>query len=82
MRSKIFLIAIVIFLVCLLLEQLKRTKKEGLDKLSIGGLSVAIIGVVIVLISSIFVFKVLISAFSLMILAMIKKYLHIKACLQ
>ena len=54
MRSKIFLIAIVIFLVCLLLEQLKRTKKEGLDKLSIGGLSVAIIGVVIVLISSIF----------------------------
>ena len=55
MRSKIFLIAIVIFLVCLLLEQLKRTKKEGLDKLSIGGLSVAIIGVVIVLISSIFV---------------------------
>ena len=36
MRSKIFLIAIVIFLVCLLLEQLKRTKKEGLDKLSIG----------------------------------------------
>lgn len=57
MRSKIFLIAIVIFLVCLLLEQLKRTKKEGLDKLSIGGLSVAIIGVVIVLISSIFVQK-------------------------
>ena len=55
MRSKIFLIAIVIFLVCLLLEQLKRTKKEGLDKLSIGGLSVAIIGVVIILISSIFV---------------------------
>lgn len=55
MRSKIFFIAIVIFLVCLLLEQLKRTKKEGLDKLSIGGLSVAIIGVVIVLISSIFV---------------------------
>lgn len=55
MRSKFFLIAIVIFLVCLLLEQLKRTKKEGLDKLSIGGLSVAIIGVVIVLISSIFV---------------------------
>lgn len=55
MRSKIFLIAIVIFLVCLLLEQLKRTKKESLDKLSIGGLSVAIIGVVIVLISSIFV---------------------------
>ena len=57
MRSKIFLIAIVIFLVCLLLEQLKRTKKEGLDKLSIGGLSVAIIGVVIVLISSIFMQK-------------------------
>lgn len=33
----------------------EKNKKEGLDKLSIGGLSVAIIGVVIVLISSIFV---------------------------
>lgn len=79
MRSKIFLIAIVIFLVCLLLEQLKRTKKEDLDKLSIGGLSVAIIGVVIVLISSIFIYKKKVER---MILSMIKKYLHIKACLQ
>lgn len=51
----LFLIAIIIVLICILLEQFTRAKKDGLDKLGIIGLSLSIIGIVIVLISSLFI---------------------------
>lgn len=51
----LFLIAIFIVLICILFEQFTRAKKDGLDKLGIIGLSLSIIGIVIVLISSLFI---------------------------
>lgn len=51
----LFLIAIIIVLICILLEQLTRAKKDGLDRLGIIGLSLSVIGIVIVLISSFFI---------------------------
>ncbi len=51
----LFLIAIIIVLICILLEQFTRVKKDGLDKLGIIGLSLSVIGIVIVLISSLFI---------------------------
>lgn len=54
MKNVILLIAIVIVFICILLEQLTRVKKDGLDKLGIIGLSMSIIGITAVLISSFF----------------------------
>ena len=55
MENRGLLIALVICFVCLWLEQVTREKKETLDKFIILGLSMSIIGIVIVLISSFFV---------------------------
>lgn len=50
----LFLIAIIIVF-CILFEQFTRAKKDGLDRLGIIGLSLSVIGIVIVLISSFFI---------------------------
>lgn len=55
MGNRSLLIALVIGLGCLWLEQLARAKKENLDKFVVLGLSMPIIGIVIVLNSSFFV---------------------------
>lgn len=55
MEDRSLLIALVIVFVCLWLEQVTRAKKESLDKFVIWGLSMSIIGIVIVLIASFFV---------------------------
>ena len=56
MENRSLLVALVIGFVCLWLEQVTRAKKESLDKFVILGLSMSIIGIVIVLISSFFDF--------------------------
>lgn len=55
MENRILLIGFVIGFVCLWFEQVTRAKKERLDKFVICGLSMSMIGIVIVLISSFFV---------------------------
>lgn len=55
MVNRSLLIALVIGFVCLWLEQVTRAKKESIDKFVVWGLSMSIIGIVIVLISSFFV---------------------------
>ena len=54
MKNVILQIAIVIIFICILFEQLARAKKDGLDKLAIIGLSMSIIGIVVVIFSSFF----------------------------
>ena len=51
----LFLISVIIVFICILIEQITRVKKDGLDRLGIIGLSLSIIGIIIVLISSFFV---------------------------
>ena len=54
MKNSILLIAVVIVFVFILVELLIRTKKDGLDKLGIFGLSMSIIGIIVVILSSFF----------------------------
>ena len=54
MKNSILLIAVVIVFVFILVEQLIRTKKDGLDKLGIIGLFMSIIGITVVILSSFF----------------------------
>lgn len=54
MKDIILLISIVIVFIFFLVEHLSLAKKDGWDKLGIGGLIMSIIGIIIVIISIIF----------------------------
>ena len=55
MKNSILLIALVIVFVFILFEHIIRAKNDGLDKLGILGLSISILGIMLVIISSFFV---------------------------
>lgn len=54
MQQKAILIAIIVFLICPWLKHISHKSKDKTDKIELFGLTLAIIGLIIVLVSSFF----------------------------